>query len=577
MATYGSLTPVNTPGVASYFGTYGQSGNAAEWTEDIYAGDRVVAGGNWASPSNAVSSQGYVNTQPTETVATTGFRVASITGMPLSPNPTQNSSPIHGNFTVSSASYGASSFRLTAPTSTSGGAWSYVSSDPSVATVNGDVVTLIGPGTTTITATQAASGSYASGSVSTALTVAGIARLPVSPPPGSAGPVTLAFTANANGKYVGAPNGGVNPLIANRSVVGQSESYQVSGDIGVNGAGISLKAQANNRFVSADNQGSSPLIANRTSVGLWETFSYLNRGGGNFGLLAQANNRFVCADNGGNTPLIANRTSVGLWESFQWSYYQSVLPLNVTVSLQCATNGAYVAADNGGNSPLIANRGAMGAWEGFRLVNAGGGHVAIQSLSNGRYVCADNGGTIPLIANRTAVGLWESYDLIDLGNGNVALESLANGKFVTMRNGNLIASQDAPGYGEQFVLNVTLKAQANGKYVTSDNAGNSPLLASRTSIGQGEQYQLVNQGGGNVALKAKANGRYVCADYAGTKPLIANRTAPGQWESYQWINNSDGTVSLKALANGKFVCSDNQGTSPLIPNRTTPGLWEKFR
>lgn len=66
---------------------------------------------------------------------------------------------------------GEAVFELPAPGSTSPGSFTYASSDPAVATVEGRRVTIVGAGVTTLTATQAAAGSYAAGSVTTTLTV----------------------------------------------------------------------------------------------------------------------------------------------------------------------------------------------------------------------------------------------------------------------------------------------------------------------------------------------------------------------------------------------------------------------
>ncbi|MFZ9100969.1 MAG: hypothetical protein ACO20U_06530, partial [Candidatus Planktophila sp.] len=52
---------------------------------------------------------------------------------------------------------------FTAPTSNSPGAWSFVSSDPAIATVSGLNLVANKPGTVTLTATQAASGNYSAG------------------------------------------------------------------------------------------------------------------------------------------------------------------------------------------------------------------------------------------------------------------------------------------------------------------------------------------------------------------------------------------------------------------------------
>lgn len=41
-----------------------------------------------------------------------------------------------------------------------------------------------------------------------------------------------------------------------------------------------------------------------------------------------------------------------------------------------------------------------------------------------------------------------------------------------------------------------------------------------------------------IALQAEANGKLVCAEGAGNQPLIANRTDVGQWETFEEIEVS---------------------------------------
>jgi Secretion system C-terminal sorting domain len=81
------------------------------------------------------------------------------------------SSPTITGFNVPSAVLGDAPFTLTQPTSNSTGAFTYTSSNPAVATVSGNVVTIVGVGTSVITANQAAAGSYSTGSVSANLVV----------------------------------------------------------------------------------------------------------------------------------------------------------------------------------------------------------------------------------------------------------------------------------------------------------------------------------------------------------------------------------------------------------------------
>ena len=67
---------------------------------------------------------------------------------------------------------GSAAFNLSNPTSDSIGAFTYTSSNAAVARISGSTVTIVGKGTTTITATQAAFGEYNSGSVLGVLMVA---------------------------------------------------------------------------------------------------------------------------------------------------------------------------------------------------------------------------------------------------------------------------------------------------------------------------------------------------------------------------------------------------------------------
>lgn len=77
-----------------------------------------------------------------------------------------------GPFPAMSKTEGDAPFKLVAPTSASPAAFAYTSSDPTVATISGDTVTVLLAGTTTITAAQASVGQWAATSTSAVLTVA---------------------------------------------------------------------------------------------------------------------------------------------------------------------------------------------------------------------------------------------------------------------------------------------------------------------------------------------------------------------------------------------------------------------
>ena len=78
-----------------------------------------------------------------------------------------NLPPSIGALSIPPHMYNGQTYQITPPESDSGGAFSYASSNPSVATITNvnTLTALSGTGETTITATQAASGNYTSGSV----------------------------------------------------------------------------------------------------------------------------------------------------------------------------------------------------------------------------------------------------------------------------------------------------------------------------------------------------------------------------------------------------------------------------
>jgi hypothetical protein len=80
--------------------------------------------------------------------------------------------PALSNFSIPTKNTSDANFTITAPTSTSPGAFTYTSSNTGVATiVSGNTIHIVGVGTTTITATQAASGNYLSGSITASFVV----------------------------------------------------------------------------------------------------------------------------------------------------------------------------------------------------------------------------------------------------------------------------------------------------------------------------------------------------------------------------------------------------------------------
>jgi hypothetical protein len=134
---------------------------------------------------------------------------------------TSQPSPTISNFTIPSKVIGDGPFQLTAPTSTSSGAFTYtVTGAPGVASISGNTVTILGGGTTVITATQAAAGGFGPGSITASFTVS-------FPPPATAAPTPTvpadrvlsifsdAYTneGGASYPYWGQPGGYIAPAV----------------------------------------------------------------------------------------------------------------------------------------------------------------------------------------------------------------------------------------------------------------------------------------------------------------------------------------------------------------------------
>ena len=134
------------------------------------------------------------------------------------------SSPTLSNFSIPTHSIGDAPFALIAPTSNSTGAFSYTSSNTSVATISGNMVTITGVGTSIITAKQAAAGTYGTGSINANLVI-------TSPPPATAAPTPPVRTpANVVSLFSGAytnvaaidwfPNWGQTTIVSDLNIVG---------------------------------------------------------------------------------------------------------------------------------------------------------------------------------------------------------------------------------------------------------------------------------------------------------------------------------------------------------------------
>jgi gliding motility-associated-like protein len=152
-ATISSQTNVSSPAGTDGSATINVSGGTAPY---IYSWS--PAGGSAATASGLASGT-YTCSITDQNGCTTSISV-NITEVPVLTAPP-----------AVTKTYGDAPFVMTPPTSTSSGTFTYTSSDPQVASINGSTVTILKVGTTVITATQAASGKYSEASITTVYTI----------------------------------------------------------------------------------------------------------------------------------------------------------------------------------------------------------------------------------------------------------------------------------------------------------------------------------------------------------------------------------------------------------------------
>jgi glucose/arabinose dehydrogenase/PKD repeat protein len=249
-----------------------------------------------------------------------------------------------------------------------------------------------------------------------------------------------------------------------------------------------------------------------------------------------------------------------------------------------ATSGVQVAAHataEGGATAGFIDNGDWISYSPYRLNNATRFTARVASAGPGGSIQVRVGSPTGTLLGTVAVaptGSWDTYT--DVSTALTAGPASAGPLYLVFTGGagslfDVDSFTFATG-GSTGPAPVSLRAHANGMYVSAANAGASPLIANRATVGPWEQFDRIDLGGGNIALRARANGLIVTAENAGAAALIANRTAVGGWETFALVRNADGSVSLRAGANGMYVTADNGGAAPLIANRAAIGVWEEF-
>jgi hypothetical protein len=137
-----------------------------------------------------------------------------------------SNAPTITNFNVPPKNLGDAPFTLTQPTSNSQGSWTYTSSNTSVATISGNVVTVVGVGTSVITATQAAWAIFSTGSTASTLVVSYAPPATAAPtPPARNTTDYISIFSDAYTNLAGTdffPNWGQSTVVTDVTIVGNN-------------------------------------------------------------------------------------------------------------------------------------------------------------------------------------------------------------------------------------------------------------------------------------------------------------------------------------------------------------------
>lgn len=176
-----TVTPDNSMTLSSAAGTDSQTVNVNSSITNITYSTTGATGATFSGLPTSVSgsyNSGTVTISGSPSGSGASNYTVTLTGgcgaISAAGTITIRNNPTLSNFNSQSKYFHDRSYTLIPPTSDSPGTFSYTSSNTAVATITGRTVTFVGPGTTTITATQAPGGGFQSASIDATLTIIGV-------------------------------------------------------------------------------------------------------------------------------------------------------------------------------------------------------------------------------------------------------------------------------------------------------------------------------------------------------------------------------------------------------------------
>lgn len=244
------------------------------------------------------------------------------------------------------------------------------------------------------------------------------------------------------------------------------------------------------------------------------------------------------------------------------------LPAGPIVTFQNVGSNKYMGTSN---PNAMATVSTAGTTEEFEIIdldggNLAGGLVALKG-SNGLYVSSENG-TQAMTCLRSTIGAWEQFTFLDYGGGAYVFQGNNN---LYLRE-NMICTSPTVSTWQQWNMNV-ISAPANlasfqnvgsNKYIGTSDPNK---MATVSSVGSTEKFEIIDVGGGQVALKG-SNGLYVSSE-DGLKEMTCSRTTIGAWEKFTLEDQGDGTHAIKG-STGQYLREN------MICTSSTISSWQKW-
>ncbi len=505
---------------------------------------------NFTSATNLIPASTYyagtsIGGITTDIMGTTRFSIPSI-GAYESPTGIVTANPTFGTFSAITKNFGDVAFTLTAPTSTSAGAFSYTSSNTAVATVSGSTVTIVSAGTSTITATQAANGNFLSGTTTTILTVNKIAStlsVTNSPVGYNGSPRTATVTGLGGGTVSNIRYDGSATAPTNAGI------YAITADIAATtnynaGTGLSAGSFVINPATTTLSVTNSPV----TYTGSAQSATVSGLGGGTVSNV-RYDGSLTVPTNAGTYAVTADIAA-----SANYNAGTGLSAGNFTI------NKATLSSLSITNTPA----GYTGSPVAAVVIGTGGGTVS-NVLYAGSAIVPTNVGTYTVTANIAASTNYNAGTAMSAGTFTIAAIVPDAPINVTSDEGDAstIITFDPPAFnGGAAITGYVARAYIGATLVATQSATSSPYTF--TGLTNGSSYTFTV-----AAINSAGTGSYSVA----TSPAIIP-TSTTIWDGIAWSAGVPSATSI-VIINGNystavpFICKNLQVNAGKVVTSTS--------